>query len=37
VSVDKKVTHIKKKAGDGMEKFRKMILEKNDKKTNCCV
>lgn len=32
-----KVVHIKKKAVDGMEKFKKIILEKKDKKENCCL
>jgi len=37
VGSDIQVTHIKKKASEGMEKFKKIILEKKDKKENCCL
>jgi NAD-dependent deacetylase len=30
------IKHIKKKAVDGMEKFKKIILNKKDKKESCC-
>lgn len=32
-----KATHIKKKAVEGMEKFKKIILEKKDVNENCCL
>jgi NAD-dependent deacetylase len=37
VTDDDRIIHIKKKAGEGMEKFKKIILEKKDKKENCCL
>lgn len=37
VTDNEQVKHIKKKAVEGMEKFKKIIIEKKDKKESCCL
>jgi len=37
VTDDERVIHIKKKASDGMDKFKDIIMKEKDKKENCCL